>query len=54
MSFYVGYHKVMDELFIYAIDCNQLVYTFRNGHVDAIFFYEFAANDDVWEDLGEL
>lgn len=54
MKFYVGYHKILDELFIYAIDVNLLVYTFRKGHVDSIFFYEFASEEDVWENLGEL
>lgn len=50
---HVGYLAEMDELFLYRIDSDNLVWCFRRGGLDSIGFYEFM-NFEKAELLGEL
>lgn len=49
----VGYHLEMDEIFIYRIDSDGLVWVFRRNGLDAIGFEEFMDFSKA-EMLGEL
>jgi hypothetical protein len=49
----VGYHIEHNEIFLYKIDQDRLVWVFRMGGLDAIGFYEFVDFSEALE-LGEL
>ncbi len=49
----VGYHPEKDEMFLWFIDSDQLIWVFRNGGLDSIGFYEHM-NFDAAELLGPL
>lgn len=49
----VGYHIEHDELFLYKVDQDNLVWIFRKGGLDVIGFYEFMDFSKAIE-LGEL
>ena len=50
---HVGYHIEFDEIFIYRVDSDQLVWTFRKGGIDSVGFEEFMDFSKT-ELLGEL
>jgi hypothetical protein len=52
-SWFVGYHREHDEMFLYFIDQDELFWIFHKGGLDAIGFYEFI-NFSSAELLGEL
>lgn len=52
-DWFVGYHRELDELFLYKIDHEQIVSVFRNGGIDSVGFYEFM-DFSTAELLGEL
>jgi hypothetical protein len=52
-KWFVGYAIEHDEMFLYAIDTDQVVSIFTKGGLDAMCFYEFI-NFNKAELLGEL
>ena len=52
-KYIIGYHQLLDELFLFNIDSDGIVSVFRQGKLDSMFFEEFTSSAP-WISLGEL
>jgi len=43
----VGYHQKHDEMFLFFVDQDDLVWVFGRGRLDGVGFFEFMNFDDA-------